>query len=104
MKKEYDFRKGKRGRVIPVPPGKTRITIRLDDDILEWFRRQADAAGGGSYQTVINHALRHYIEGQEQDLEKTLRGILREEFELIGLAPANAPNKAKPRIKGSPGR
>ena len=40
MKKQYDFSKGKRGAVAKVPPGKTRITIRLDEDVLEWFRSQ----------------------------------------------------------------
>jgi uncharacterized protein (DUF4415 family) len=58
MNKEYDFSKGKRGAVIPVPKGKTRITIRIDDDILEWFRGEVDVAGGGNYQTLINQALR----------------------------------------------
>ena len=48
MKREYDFSKGKRGAVIKPRPGKTRITIRIDDDVLEWFRAQAHAAGGGS--------------------------------------------------------
>src|SRR5882757_423410 len=58
MKREYDFRKAKRGPVVPVPKGKTRITIRLDDDILAWFRDQVELAGGGNYQTVINEVLR----------------------------------------------
>ena len=52
MKDQYDFSKGKRGAVAKVPPGKTRITIRLDDDILEWFRTRAHAAGGGNYQSM----------------------------------------------------
>ena len=43
MKKEYDFSKGRRGAVLRVAPGKTRVTIRLDDDILDWFRQQVDA-------------------------------------------------------------
>ncbi len=50
MNKEYDFSKGKRGAVVPVPAGKTRITIRLDDDLIDWFRQQVHAAGGGSYR------------------------------------------------------
>jgi hypothetical protein len=58
MKKEYDFSKGSRGAVLTAPPGKTRVTIRLDDDILDWFRQQVDDAGGGNYQTLINQALR----------------------------------------------
>jgi hypothetical protein len=47
MNKEYNFRKGKRGAVVPVPKGKTRITIGIDDEILEWFRGEVEAAGGG---------------------------------------------------------
>ena len=80
MKREYDFSKGKRGPVIPVRPGKTRITIRLDDDILEWFRDQAHAAGGGNYQTMINQALRDYIGSRVESLEDTLRRVIREEL------------------------
>ena len=64
MKKEYNFSKGKRGAVLPAPKGKTRITIRVDDDILEWFRSEVDAAGGGNYQTLINDALREHITRQ----------------------------------------
>jgi len=58
MKREYSFASGKRGAVVKSPAGKTRITIRLDDELLEWFRKQAHAAGGGNYQTLINAALR----------------------------------------------
>ena len=80
MKKEYDFRRGKRGPVVPVPSGKTRITIRLDDDVLAWFREQVHAAGGGNYQTLINLALREFIAEKREPLEKTLRRVLREEL------------------------
>ncbi|HTR03244.1 MAG TPA: BrnA antitoxin family protein [Thermoanaerobaculia bacterium] len=80
MKKEYDFRGGKRGPVVPVPPGKTRITIRLDDDVLAWFREQVHAAGGGNYQTLINLALRQFIAERREPLEKTLRRVIREEL------------------------
>jgi uncharacterized protein (DUF4415 family) len=51
MKQEYDFSQGKRGTIDKTPPGKRRITIRLDDDIIEWFREQVHAMGGGNYQT-----------------------------------------------------
>jgi uncharacterized protein (DUF4415 family) len=61
MKQEYDFSKGKRGAVAPAPPGKTRVTIRLDKDVIEWFRTQVENAGGGNYQTLINQALREHI-------------------------------------------
>lgn len=84
MKKEHDFEKGRRGPVIEPPPGKTRITIRLDDDVLEWFREQADAAGGANYQTLINQALRDYMDSERQPLEDTIRRVIREELAAYG--------------------
>lgn len=86
MKKEYDFSHGKRGRILKAPPGKTRITIRIDDDILESFRAQVHAAGGGSYQALINEALRRHIESMEEPLEETLRSVVREELARYGAA------------------
>lgn len=80
MNEERDFRKGRRGPVVKPPPGKTRITIRLDDDILEWFRSQADAAGGANYQTLINQALREYIDARGELLERKIRKLVREEL------------------------
>ena len=80
MRKEYDFSRGKRGPVVPVPPGKTRITIRLDDDLIEWFKGQVHAAGGGNYQTLINVALREYMDRKREPLEETLRRVIREEL------------------------
>jgi uncharacterized protein (DUF4415 family) len=80
MKDRYDFSKGKRGPVVKVPEGKEKITIRLDSDILNWFRHVVDEAGGGNYQTLINNALREYIEGKTPGLEDTLRRIVREEL------------------------
>lgn len=80
MRKEYDFSKAKRGPVVPVPPGKTRITIRIDDDILAWFREQVDAAGGGNYQTLINGALRRFMELGGEPLEAVMRRVVREEM------------------------
>ena len=69
MKAEYDFSKGRRGPVLKVPPGKTRVTIRLDADILDWFRGQVDGAGGGNYQTPINAALRTFVDQKHEALE-----------------------------------
>ncbi|MGH7463167.1 MAG: BrnA antitoxin family protein [Longimicrobiales bacterium] len=80
MKKEYDFSKGRRGAVVKAPAGKTRITIRIDDDILDWFRDQADGAGGGNYQTAINRALREHMTHEREPLEPLLRRVLREEL------------------------
>ena len=80
MKREYDFSKAKRGAVVPTERGKTRITIRLDTDVLDWFREQVDKAGGGNYQTMINTALRQYVENQTEPIEKVLRRVVREEL------------------------
>jgi uncharacterized protein (DUF4415 family) len=81
LKKEYDFSRGRRGAVLPPPTGKTRITIRIDDEVLEWFRAQVHAAGGGSYQTLMNEALREHI--QHQGLEVALRRVVREELKRL---------------------
>ncbi len=78
MKKYYDFSQGKRRAVIPTPPGKTRITIRIDTEVLDWFREQVHAAGGGNYQTMMNDALREHMEGKAEPLEETLRRVLEE--------------------------
>ena len=84
MNKEYDFGKGKRGPVIKAPKGKTRITIRIDDDILDWFRQQVHSAGGGNYQTLINMALRNYVNVKKEPLKDTLRHVIREELAAYG--------------------
>ena len=79
MKKEYDFSKGKRGAVLK-SRGKTRITIHLDDDVIEAFRVKAEAASCG-YQTLINDALRQFLSSTSKPVDsKTLRRILREEL------------------------
>lgn len=80
MRKQYDFSKAKRGPIVPVPAGKTRITIRLDDDIIEWFKGRVEEAGGGNYQSLINAALRQHMKQVQEPLEKTLRRVLREEL------------------------
>lgn len=76
-----DFSKGKRGAVVKPDPSKTRITIRLDADLLNHFKNQVNEAGGGNYQTLINNALREYVESDNEDLEKRLRKIIREELD-----------------------
>jgi uncharacterized protein (DUF4415 family) len=86
MKPEYDFSQGKRGAVEPLPAGKSRITIRLDNEVLEWFRDQVEEAGGGNYQTEINQVLLEYVRNQRQQapLEELLRRVLREELAAYG--------------------
>lgn len=87
MRKEYDFSRAKRARDVPVlariqreNANKERITIRLDADVLDWFRKQV--AGGGNYQTLINEALRVHIGDHEGTLERTLRRVIREELHV----------------------
>lgn len=84
MKDRYDFSKGKRGRVLQAEPeseGKVRITIRLDQDIVDRFFQMAEASGGETgYQTLINAALREYLDGKAPRFEDTLRRIIREEL------------------------
>ena len=84
MRKEYDFSQGKRGPVAPVQPGKVRITIRIDADILNWFREQVNERGGGNYQTMMNEALRFHIQHQDKVLEETIRKVIREELRAQG--------------------
>lgn len=81
MKAKYDFSKGKRGAVLPSSGNKVRITIRLDRDIVDWFRSKVEEQGGGNYQSMMNNALRTYMEGQEQSLEEILRRVVREELQ-----------------------
>ena len=88
MKDQYDFSKGKRGRIAPPEPEqpgqtriKTRITIRLDEDVVDHFLKEAHTSGGAiGYQTLINEALRQHVEGKAPKLEDTLRRIVREEI------------------------
>jgi uncharacterized protein (DUF4415 family) len=80
MKVEYDFSNGKRGAINPLPLGKERITIRLDSDILDWFRQLAENQGGGNYQSMINQTLRDYMLGHQAPLEELLRRVVREEL------------------------
>jgi uncharacterized protein (DUF4415 family) len=86
MKHQYDFSKGKRGRVRPPesePEGKVRITIRLDEDLIDRFLQLAEQGGGSvGYQTLINSALREYLDGRAPKLEDTLRRIIREELHV----------------------
>ena len=77
-----DFSKGKRGAIIKADPNKVRITIRLDGDIIEHFKKQVHDAGGGNYQTLLNDALRNYIRSETEPLEDTLRKVIREELKL----------------------
>jgi uncharacterized protein (DUF4415 family) len=86
MKPSYDFSQGKRGRILPPEPeplGKVRITIRLDEDLVDHFLEVSGASDGAiGYQTLINEALRQHVEGKAPKLEETLRRVLREELRV----------------------
>ncbi|MEQ9498597.1 MAG: BrnA antitoxin family protein [Deltaproteobacteria bacterium] len=81
MKDEYDFSKARRGPVLPSAPGKTRITIRIDDDVLQWFRNEVDRRGGGNYQTMINAVLRQFVATESEPIEEVVRRVIREELD-----------------------
>lgn len=81
LRDKYDFSKGKRGPVLPISPGKTRITIRVDNAVLDWFRAKVHRARGGSYQTLMNGALHEHID--RQSLEQTLRRVLKDELRRL---------------------
>jgi uncharacterized protein (DUF4415 family) len=80
MNATYDFSKARRGAVVAPSGNKVRITIRLDRDIIEWFKSKVESKGGGNYQTSINDALRAYTQHQDESLEKILRRVVREEI------------------------
>jgi uncharacterized protein (DUF4415 family) len=78
MLEEYDFSKGKRGSVLP-QTGKTRITIFLDNEVLEWFKTEAERECLG-YQTIINQALHRHIRQDRRPIQDVLREVVREEL------------------------
>jgi uncharacterized protein (DUF4415 family) len=85
MKKEYSFKKAKQGAIEPSTSGKTRITIRLDDDVLDWFRNFVEQKGGGNYQTLINDVLCDYVNQRNgnETLEKIVTRVVRKELRKI---------------------
>jgi uncharacterized protein (DUF4415 family) len=83
MKLNYDFSKARRGAVIPPSGNKVRITIRLDRDIVEWFKSRVEKSGGGNYQTLLNNALREYIKYRDEPIEKVIRRVVREELHAV---------------------
>ena len=81
MKKTYDFSKGKRGAVVASDRRKVRITIRLDKDVIDWYRKKVEASGGGNYQTLINNSLKESIQRKKEPTEMMLRRIIKEELQ-----------------------
>ncbi len=77
MKDHYDFSQGKRGAVAKTT--KEKIAIRLDPEIIDWFKAQVE--GGGNYQSLMNEVLKAHIKQQAEPLEDTLRRVIREEMQ-----------------------
>ena len=80
MRKEYDFSHGKRGAVVKASLAKTKITIRLDSDVVAWFKNQVHDAGGGNYQTLMNNALRDHMQRKPELIVAAIRKVIREEL------------------------
>src|SRR5574337_166153 len=94
MRAEYDFSKGKRGALI-IPKGKTRITIYIDNAVLDEFRARAERAGTG-YQTMMNEALKAFLSKREQPVTETvLRQVIREELPVVSRLATRASGRGK---------
>ena len=94
MRTEFDFSKGKRGALIPAK-GKTRITIYIDDSVLNEFRARAERMGTG-YQTMVNEALKAFLEKNEQPVTAAvLRQIIREELPEASRPARRSTGRAK---------
>ena len=101
MNRDHDFTKAKRGPVVQPRPGKTRITIRIDDDVLAWFKEQVHLAGGGNYQSLVNQALREFIESKDIPLEEILRRVIREELRAQETSPEQHQSEIRHRPSSS---
>ena len=100
--REIDFVRAKRGAVVPLESGKTKISIRLNNTVLDYFRTVVENAGGGNYQTLINDALVAYT--QQQSLLDAVRQVVREEFHP-SLSALDGPTRRSPgRAKSVPRR
>ena len=77
-RRDIDFSRARRGPVVTPEPGKTKISIRLDNTVLEYFRNLVDRAGGGNYQTLINDALLEHV--HRRSTVDVVRQVVREEL------------------------
>jgi uncharacterized protein len=90
--RDIDFSNAKRGPVIPMEPGKTKISIRLDNAVIEYFRAQVERAGAGNYQTLLNDALVAFI--QQRSVIDAVRQVVREEMSSPAIKPKQARSRA----------
>jgi len=86
--KDIDFSQARRGAVMPTALGKTKLSIRVDTAVVDWFRNQVELAGGGNYQTLINDALVAYI--QQRAMLDAVRQVVREELADLTASPRRA--------------
>ena len=94
--RDIDFSRAKRGAVVKPAPGKTKISIRLDNVVLKYFRSLVDTAGGGNYQTLINEALLEYV--HRRSTLDMVRQAVREELAPYGTARrSNRPTRRERR-------
>jgi uncharacterized protein (DUF4415 family) len=98
--RHVDFSRAKRGPVVKVEPGKTKISIRLDNTVLEYFRALVDKAGGGNYQTLINDALLEHV--HRRSTLDVVRQVVREE--LSTYSPARGSSRGLQRTRARPNR
>jgi len=96
--REFDFSRAKRGPVIKPTPGKTKISIRLDNAVLEHFKDLVDKAGGGNYQTLINDALLEHI--QRRSTLDAVRQVVREALAPYGPARGSKATRSRKRPRG----
>ena len=88
--RDIDFSAARRGAVVPLEAGKTKLSIRLDNTIIEYFRGVVEKAGSGNYQTLINDALSAYI--QQRSMIEAVRVVVREE---LGVSRPKAQGRAR---------
>jgi uncharacterized protein (DUF4415 family) len=93
--RDIGFSRARRGPVVTPEPGKTKISIRLDNTVLEYFREVVDKAGGGNYQTLINDALLEHV--HRRSTLDAVRQVVREE-----LAPYQAARRSNSRLQRTP--
>jgi len=96
--RDIDFSRGKRGPAVKLEPGKSKISIRLDNAVLEHFRGLVDKAGSGNYQTLINDALLEHI--QRRSILDAVRQVVREALASYGPARGNQATRSQTRPRG----
>jgi len=95
--RDFDFSGARRGAVVKLEPGKTKISIRLDNTVLEYFRNIVDKGGGGNYQTMINDALLEYV--HRRSTLAMVREVVREELATYTAKPESGASMNSPSKK-----